>query len=413
MDLFAGAGGLSEGFIRAGFNPIAHVDADEAACYTIKTRMAYKWLKSINAEEVYFQYLSGEISRTEFYSYIPPGIISSVIHKEITTETLQFVFEKVDLFLENKKLDLIIGGPPCQAYSIAGRSRDKNRMVGDKRNYLYILYAEFLKRYNPKYFVFENVLGLISAKDFDGISHFEKMKNLFQQCGYSLEFKVLNANDYGVLQNRKRLILVGKLGNYEGFYPNLIKEKKVGTVAEVFGDLPPIKAGGGSARLSETTEYFGEYLLASKIKSKNKERTTLHWARPNKEHDLEIYKLAVKLWNKKKARLSYADIPDRLKTQKNTSSFLDRYKVVAADLPFSQTVVAHISKDGHYYIHPDLRQNRSITPREAARLQTFPDDYYFESVSGKPARTTAYKQIGNAVPVLLAEKIAHALLEGW
>lgn len=413
LDLFAGAGGLSEGFIRAGFNPIAHIDADKAACYTIQTRMSYKWLKEEKKEEIYYQYLSGEISRTEFYSKIPKNIISSVIHEEITRHTLPFIFDKIDQLLGNKKLDLIIGGPPCQAYSLAGRSRDKNKMLGDKRNYLYMLYAEFLKRYRPQYFVFENVLGLLSAKDFDGIPHFEKMKFLFNQCGYSLEFEVLNANDYGVMQNRKRLILVGKLGNHSGFYPKLMKEKISATIADLLSDLPVIEAGGGKPRLSETNKYLGYYLFYAKIKSRDREKTTLHWARPNKHHDLEIYKIAVDLWNRKKTRLSYNDIPDHLKTQKNTSSFLDRYKIVAADLPFSQTVVAHISKDGHYFIHPDIEQNRSITPREAARIQTFPDDYYFESATGKPARTSAYRQIGNAVPVILAEKIAITLLEGW
>lgn len=106
-------------------------------------------------------------------------------------------------------------------------------------------------------------------------------------------------------------------------------------------------------------------------------------------------------------------MPKKLQSQKNLDSFLDRFKVVASDLPYSQTVVAHIAKDGHYFIHPDIKQNRSLTPREVARLQTFPDNYYFESASGRPSRTTAFKQIGNAVPVLLAEKIATALLEVW
>ena len=106
-------------------------------------------------------------------------------------------------------------------------------------------------------------------------------------------------------------------------------------------------------------------------------------------------------------------MPKKLQSQNNLDSFLDRFKVVASDLPYSQTVVAHIAKDGHYFIHPDIKQNRSLTPREVARLQTFPDNYYFESVSGRPSRTTAFRQIGNAVPVLLAEKIATALLEVW
>ena len=96
----------------------------------------------------------------------------------------------------------------------------------------------------------------------------------------------------------------------------------------------------------------------------------------------------------------------RLKTHKNRHSFVDRFKVVASNLSASQTVVAHIAKDGHYYIHPDIEQNRSLSIREAARLQSFPDDFYFEGESEKPSRTAAFKQIGNAVPVVLAEEIA-------
>ena len=124
---------------------------------------------------------------------------------------------------------------------------------------------------------------------------------------------------------------------------------------------------------------------------------------------MKIYSLAVDNWNNNHKRLNYATVPEELRTHKNSTSFTDRFKVVAGDLPYSQTIVAHISKDGHYYIHPDKNQNRSLTPREVARLQTFPDDYFFESISGRPSRTFAYKQIGNAVPVLLAEKVADAL----
>ena len=140
---------------------------------------------------------------------------------------------------------------------------------------------------------------------------------------------------------------------------------------------------------------------------------TYHCARPNCERDLEIYRHVVALWNEQRQRLSYSQLPARLKTHANQKTFQDRFKVVAANKKASQTVVAHIAKDGHYYIHPEIEQNRSITPREAARLQTFPDDYYFESASGKPSRTDAFKQIGNAVPVLLAQKIAAKLMEVW
>lgn len=126
---------------------------------------------------------------------------------------------------------------------------------------------------------------------------------------------------------------------------------------------------------------------------------------------MEIYRIVVDTWNRSGTRVAYTDLPERLRTHNNTKSFLDRFKVVAENLTYAQTVVAHISRDGHYFIHPDIRQNRSLTPREAARIQTFPDKLLFESVTGKPSRTLAYKQIGNAVPVCLAYSIADALLD--
>lgn len=165
LDLFAGAGGLSEGFIQAGYTPVAHVEMDTAACYTLKTRAAFHWLKANENMELYHRYLRGEIKRDEFYSNIPQDVLDTVLNYEISDDTIPEIFTKVDQLLDAKELDLIIGGPPCQAYSLAGRSRSETKMVGDKRNYLYRHYAEFLKKYHPKYFVFENVLGLLSAKD--------------------------------------------------------------------------------------------------------------------------------------------------------------------------------------------------------------------------------------------------------
>ncbi len=410
LDLFAGAGGLSEGFIRAGYEPVAHVEMDAAACYTLKTRAAYHWLKKQQNLVPYTRYLKGEISRTDFYDLIPEEILGSVLNYEISQETLPSIFKDIDALLGNEKLDLIVGGPPCQAYSIAGRARSENKMVGDKRNYLYKLYAEFLKKYQPKYFVFENVLGLLSAKDEDGTLHFDNMRKLFKTCGYTTDFRPLNASDYGVLQNRKRIILIGYRGEKTDFYPEIPVVKSKHKVGELFCDLPPIKAGEGVITPVETAHYTGKYLFSSKIKEYDKEPVTFHQARPNTAQDLEIYRIVVDTWNKSKTRIAYTDLPERLRTHNNTKSFLDRFKVVAGNLTCAQTVVAHISRDGHYFIHPDIRQNRSLTPREAARIQTFPDNYYFESVTGKPSRTLAYKQIGNAVPVCLAYSIADALL---
>ena len=412
LDLFAGAGGLSEGFTRAGYEPVAHVEMDKAACFTLRTRAAYHWLRKENKLDIYNRYLNGLMTRDEFYKEIPESVLGTVLNYEISSDTLPRIFEDIDNLLNGEKLDLIIGGPPCQAYSLAGRSRSETKMVGDKRNYLYKHYAEFLKKYKPKYFVFENVLGLLSAKDEDGSLHFDNMLRLFRECGYSTAFRPLNASDFGVLQNRKRIILIGKIGTDEkDFYPEIKKVEDIHKVGELFCDLPSIQAGGGTVRPVSTNQYVGKYLTAAGIKEYDTEPVTFHQARPHTEQDLNIYKIVVETWNKQKTRVAYTDLPEELRTHNNTKCFLDRFKVVAGNLTCAQTVVAHICRDGHYYIHPDIRQNRSLTPREAARIQTFPDNYYFESVTGKPSRTLAYKQIGNAVPVRLAYHIACALLE--
>lgn len=411
LDLFAGAGGLSEGFIRAGFQPVAHVEADTSACFTLKTRQAFHWLKNNNSIDIYSKYLRNEITRQQLYKTIPQNEIDSVINEFIGPDTLKSIFKKIDTLLGNTKLDLIVGGPPCQAYSLVGRSR--SNMVNDPRNHLYKYYAEFLKRYKPKYFVFENVLGLLTAKDPNGEFYFDKMKSLFVEIGYSIEYKTLSASEYGVLQNRKRIILVGKRGHRskKSFYPEIEKWAPEATVWDLLKDLPKINAGGGKSSPLEPISEPSQWLKDAQISTDLP--LTWHEARPHSEQDLEIYKHAVKLWDTEKRRLHYDDLPERLKSHKGRNSFVDRFKVVAGDLTACHTVVAHISKDGHHYIHPDIEQNRSLTPREAARIQSFPDDYYFENVSGKPARTSAFKQIGNAVPVLLAQKIAEKLLKDW
>ena len=412
LDLFAGAGGLSEGFVRAGFRPIAHVESDIAACYTLKTRTAYHWLNAHNQVQDYYRYLNNQMTREQLYNLIPARHLTSVINQAISEKSQLAIFASIDKLLGGKSLDLIIGGPPCQAYSLIGRSRDQNKMRGDHRNYLYVYYSRFLKRYAPKFFVFENVTGLVSAKTSSGAGYLTNMLKLFKRIGYTTEFKILTANDYGVLQNRKRIILVGRKGSLAGFYPQPDKWIPGAYVNEVLDDLPALKAGLGDPWPCRIKPYNGDYLYEAGIRDDNTP-VTLHWSRPNTKQDLEIYRIAVKKWNSKKERLNYNDLPERLKSHENRASFLDRFKVVAADLPYSHTVVAHIAKDGHYYIHPDLQQNRSLTPREAARLQTFPDDYYFESISGKPGRTPAFRQIGNAVPVTLAQKLACKLLEVW
>ena len=196
IDLFSGAGGLSEGFIRAGFTPIAHVEIDKAACNTLRTRAAFHYFRRENNLTPYINYLKNKITRTELYALVPQIEIESVINTPIGNETNQTIFDRIDALKEEKinegeEIDLIIGGPPCQAYSVAGRSRDENKMVGDSRNYLFIEYAEYLEYYQPRFFVFENVIGLLSAKTPQGVRYLDMMLALFAEKGYRAEIRVL------------------------------------------------------------------------------------------------------------------------------------------------------------------------------------------------------------------------------
>lgn len=403
IDLFAGAGGLSEGFIRAGFTPIAQ---NKYACDTLRSRMAYHYLKQHNRLEEYIKYLKekqeGE-SGQKLWEKVPDEVIDSVINEEISDETLADIFIKVDKLKGNKQVDFIIGGPPCQAYSIVGRARDPKNMKKDPRNFLYKYYLQFLKRYEPKMFVFENVPGILSAQN--GI-HLENILKGIDKAGYKIELKKLKASDYGVLQNRERVIIVGWRKELNLKYPELEKEENPYKILpDLFSDLPERQQGEGS--LTDIVQYVAPatgYLQQSKVRN-SLDFTTQHIARPHNLIDLEIYKRAIKLWLEKKARLNYADLPPELQKHNNKQAFLNRFQVVNHE-GCCHTVVAHIAMDGHYYIYPSLKQIRSITVREAARIQSFPDDYYFEG-----SRTAAFKQIGNAVPVILAEKIANKIKE--
>jgi DNA (cytosine-5)-methyltransferase 1 len=275
-------------------------------------------------------------------------------------------------------------------------------MLDDPRNHLYKYYVEFLKRYKPKMFVFENVPGILSANNGGYLNLiFESVR----EAGYELEFKILNSKNFNVLQDRKRVIIIGWEKSMKLSYPDFIEnEVQFKVLKDLFSDLPKLKNGQGEFGLTNYTSEATDYLKFSNIRTDNN-FTTQHISRPNNPNDLEIYQIAVKKWINEKKRLNYAELPTRLIKHSNTSSFTNRFQVVNHD-GVSHTVVAHIAMDGHYYIHPDPVQNRSISVREAARIQSFPDDYHFES-----SRTAAFKQIGNAVPVLMAEGIAIKIKE--
>lgn len=412
IDLFAGAGGLSEGFIRAGFTPIAHIEMNKDACNTLKTRAAFHYLKVEGKLSVYEDYLKNKVEKTDgtdLWSKVPQNITRKVICATIGEKTIGDIFSNVDKLKGEKEVDVIIGGPPCQAYSVAGRARMGKDVEKDPRNELYKYYVRFLERYNPRMFVFENVLGILTAKKGEP---FADLKRLVEELGYNMDCKVQIASEHGVLQDRHRVIIVGwKDDEFKSYsYPILEKESMpYAVMKDLFADLPLRKAGEGS--LCEIVSYIKplsemNYLKESGIRGVLS-FTTQHVVRPTNANDRQIYKIAVDLWLKNKQRLNYAKLPIQLQTHNNKKSFLNRFNVVN---PFGccHTVVAHIAMDGHYYIYPTpnptLDTVRSITVREAARLQSFPDDYFFEG-----SRTAVLRQIGNAVPVVLAYKIAEEI----
>lgn len=326
VDLFAGAGGLTEGFVRAGFNPILAVEQDKDACETLRSRG------------------------------------HRVIQATITEDNI------VDL-LSGIRPDVIVAGLPCQAYSIAGRAcmlglgKDLN---SDCRRYYYKAFAKALMYTKPLAFVVENVPGLLYRPNQDV---FDDMLKRFRQAGYKVFYKVLDASDYGVAQKRKRLFIVGIRGEKFEF-PEPLPYKV--TVREALQGLPEPDV--------EELQH-----VARRITPKTR----------------EIYRLFIQAHIEGR-KMTYLDLPAHLRP-KRQEGFLDRYRVINLDAQ-SPTIVAHLSKDGNSFIYPDIKNPRSLTVREVARLQSFPDDYKFHG-----GMSSAFKQIGNAVPVKLAEAVAKSL----
>ena len=399
IDLFAGAGGLSEGFVQAGFVPIAHVEMDKDACNTLRTRCCFHYLRANNQLDVYYKYLKGEITRETLYASVPAEVTNAVINVEISDKTINDTFDKIKLLAKGRKIDMIIGGPPCQAYSLLGRH--KKAMENDPRTLLYLQYGKFLKEFTPKGFVFENVPGLLSAKKG---KHFQNLQTYFDELGYKVRFKMLNASDYGVLQERHRIIIVGWQKNNDMGYPDIKKSSTYAVINDILGDLPLLKAGE-IEMMSSYKKENNSYLRESGIRAEDEIFVTQNITRPVNANDAAIYAYAIKLWNSKQVRVKYTDLPIEFRTQKNENSFLDRFKVVNGN-GNAHTIVAHLAKDGHYYIHPSLNVCRSISVREAARMQSFPDNFYFEG-----SRSAIFKQIGNAVPPLMAKTIALEIIK--
>lgn len=434
IDLFSGAGGLSEGFHTHDFKIAAHVEKEYWACETIKTRLFYHFLKAQNDLELYHEYLrvsdnyrNIEQSRGFVFQRYPElreKLEMEVLNRKFgnphndptatsSTQMIRLIQNSLQ-YSRATSVDLIIGGPPCQAYSLVGRSRMKESVDKDSRNYLFQYYKRIVDEFKPKAFVFENVPGLLTAKKG---KVYQEIKESFDKIGYTVlsgtsqedKSNVIDFADFGVPQRRKRVILFGfqKRLNYE--YPNFERHKlswnSLLTTRDVISDLPTLKPKQGhDLRLFEYdmtkgVDHLSPYELMMREDSIG---FTNHFARPIKESDAEIYQIAIEHAIQGR-QIKYNELPERLKTHKNEKAFLDRFKVHWWN-SIPHTVVAHISKDGHYNIHPDIEQCRSLTVREAARIQGFPDNYKFEG-----PRTAQYTQVGNAVPPIMSGVIARAV----
>lgn len=508
IDLFSGPGGLGEGFSaykdENGFSPFKisiSIEKEKSAHRTLKLRAFYRQFKG-NAPKEYYDFLKGKLGKNpEEQLYKIPKFATEVAAAESEAQLLELgkdnkiIYKKITKAI-NQDECVLIGGPPCQAYSLAGVARNRNNTnydaKKDPRNFLYKEYLKIIAKFQPVIFVMENVKGMLSAK-IDGESIYETIINdlknpkrsvkTLPQKGrkahnyqiFSLEVPseseekvkpkdfIVHSEYHGVPQKRHRVILLGirtDLAQQIGDI-TLPKNHIQTTVFDVISDLPKLRSGlSKSANTSDnwmqsiidnSIDSVGSLLknnqkeiankitevrkelspitnnqggnFAQKRSAKLKNETMRNWfydpklgqnvanheSRGHLESDLQRY-LFCSVWGTVSKELSWPtrtpkskDYPEYLiPNHKNFKSgkFADRFRVQVWDLP-ATTITCHISKDGHYYIHPDPLQCRSLTVREAARIQTFPDNYFFVG-----NRTEQYVQVGNAVPPLLATKIA-------
>jgi DNA (cytosine-5)-methyltransferase 1 len=487
IDLFAGPGGLSEGFSSArardgssAFKIALSIEKDSIAHRTLSLRATYRLLKEGGNTDAYYDYIRGTLGRDAFLKI--PKISEAMRHAMEEARCAELgkpeLVSQVDRWIQaaisGQDDWVLIGGPPCQAYSLAGRSRrtNDNEFERDVKHFLYGYYLRMIRVYAPPIFVMENVKGMLSSTH-RGNSVFSRMIEDLSQPAANLDYEirsfttddttgkallpqdfVIRSEQYGVPQKRHRVILLGVRSDLAGRNHLLLRPRDPLTVDDVIGGMTRIRSGV-SRRKAKTDEWWNivcdtQRLLGGwKDESRDKILKCLqealscdppdgtglpfvsiasekcaprgltswlhdpilggviqHQARSHMASDLQRY-LFASSYSKATGRApKLRNFPKRLlpdhenvTTNDGSIPFEDRFRVQGSSSP-STTVVSHIAKDGHYYIHPDPTQCRSLTVREAARLQTFPDNYFFEG-----NRTQQYTQVGNAVPPFLARQL--------
>ena len=403
IDLFAGCGGLTEGFEQSGhYELITGVEWDKAPVECLRNRLKTKW----GMDDADDRILCFDMQRSE---ELIKGWKDDQAYG--SSEGLQYYVDR-----SGGTVDLIIGGPPCQAYSIAGRIRDEHGMRNDYRNYLFESYLAVVNTYRPKAFLFENVPGLLSARPGDGSFRIvDKIHEEFLNAGYylldDLSNAVIDMTEYGIPQRRSRIIILGINSDYYSepeargllnqFYNTILPKGKesTATVKDAIGNLPPLfPLPDGQVIKCSRKKYSHTMNPDSSIMN--------HEPRFANERDINTFRLlAEDIATGTNKYTSAESLKDLYTEVTGKESNVHKFYVLRWNEP-SNLIPAHLFKDGLRHIHPDPAQARTITVREAARLQTFPDDFEFISHSNLD-----YKMIGNAVPPKFAGKLAEALYE--
>ena len=364
IDLFSGCGGMTLGFGWAGFNSVLASDIDENCEKTFAT----------NFPEIPF--LCGDLS--------------------------EFTKDEFDKIISEKEIDVIIGGPPCQGFSLANKKR--NKVSEDPRNKLFYEFVKTINWYNPKSFVMENVKGLLSMESGQVIKQIQNEFENAGKFGYEVRTKVLKASDYGVPQSRERVIIIGIRKDLELVpeFPSKKYEKEV-TVEEAISDLPKINAGEGEEKLNYASKPTNDY---QQFMRKNSKKVFNHIAMRHTQRLIERFKAIQPGKNLLDVWETHGAVQRGNPNEKSKVKFSQNNLRLIANKP-APTIAASFQSN---FIHPFL--DRNLTARVGARLQSFPDDFIFEGMRTKMSwekGLSQYQQIGNAVPPLMAFEIAKTL----